>query len=203
MNKYIGRSLSFSEYIELLEGLSAEGKTTGPNQSESMVGYGRLNLARMRRLEKTIELDENVRPLISELVVDWTWLIITEGWCGDAAQNIPVIEKIAAANPGIETRYILRDENPELIDRFLTDGGRSIPKLIAIDRNSSDVLGTWGPRPKTAQKLFSEQRSLCIEKPVILENIQRWYLADRGRSLQLEIAELTKEWFRTPLAKAA
>jgi hypothetical protein len=51
--------------------------------------------------------------------------------------------------------------------------------------------------------LFAEQKSLCIEKPVILENIQRWYLADRGRSLQLEIAELTKEWFRTPLAKAA
>ena len=107
------------------------------------------------------------------------------------------------ANRGIETRYILRDENPELIDRFLTNGTRSIPKLIAIDRNSGGILGTWGPRPKAAQNLFAEQKSLGMDKPVIHENIQRWYLADRGRSLQLEIAELVKGWLRTPLANAA
>jgi hypothetical protein len=203
MNKYINRSLSFNEYIGLLDKLLSEGKTTGPNQSESMVGYGRLNLKRMRRLEKTVELDENVSSQISELSVDWIWLIITEGWCGDAAQNIPVIEKIAETNAGIETRYILRDENPELMDRFLTNGARSIPKLIAIDRKSGDVLGTWGPRPKAALDLLAEQMSRAIEKPVISENIQRWYLADHGRSLQAEIAELTDRWARPSLAKAA
>ena len=47
MNEYINRSLSFNEYVGLLERLLSEGKTTGPNQSESMVGYGRLNLARI------------------------------------------------------------------------------------------------------------------------------------------------------------
>src|SRR6476620_5284051 len=123
----------------------------------------------MQRLGKTVELAELVKTAAQDVKRKMIWLIITEGWCGDAAQNIPVIEKIASESGNIETRYILRDENPELIDQFLTEGARSIPKLIAIDRNSGDVLGTWGPRPKTAQKLFSEQRSLCIEKPVILE----------------------------------
>jgi hypothetical protein len=203
MNEYIQTSLSFDEYVELLNRLLSEGKTTGRDQSESRVGYGRLNMARMRRLEKTIELDEAVKLQVAGLDVDWIWLVITEAWCGDAAQNIPVVEKFAAANRGIETRYILRDENPELIDRFLTNGTRSIPKLIAIDRNSGGILGTWGPRPKAAQNLFAEQKALGMDKPVIHENIQRWYLDDRGRSLQLEIAELVKGWLRTPLANAA
>jgi hypothetical protein len=97
----------------------------------------------------------------------------------------------------------LRDENPELMDRFLTNGARSIPKLISIDRKSGDVLGTWGPRPKAALDLLAEQMSRAIEKPVISENIQRWYLADHGRSLQAEIAELTDRWARPSLAKAA
>jgi thioredoxin family protein len=203
MKKYIKRSFSFDEYFALLNRLSSDGKTTGPDQSESMVSYGQLNLARMRRLAKTTELDEVVRTKIGALDVDWIWLVITEGWCGDAAQNIPVIEKIAAANEGIETRYLLRDENPELMDRFLTNGTRSIPKLIAIDRVSGDVLGNWGPRPRVAQNLFAEQKSQGIEKPLILENIQRWYLADRGRSLQKEMAGLATQWARPQLAKAA
>ena len=203
MKEYIDRSLNFNKYIELLETLLSAGKTTGPNQSESMVGYGRLNLARMRRIKKTVELDEGESSQLAALDIDWIWLVITEGWCGDAAQNIPVIEKLAKMNPGIETRYILRDENPDLMDRFLTNGARSIPKLISIDRKSGKILGTWGPRPKAAQDRFIELRSQGIEKSAITEEIQRWYLADRGRSLQREIAQLTSEWSRPGVALAA
>jgi len=203
MKEYIDRSISFDEYIALIDSLLAEGKTTGPKQSESMFNYGRLNRARMGRLEKTVELDHRTRAHMAGLDVDWVWLIITEGWCGDAAQNIPVIEKIAEANRGIETRYILRDEHPELMDRFLTNGSRSIPKLIAIDRRSGEIIGTWGPRPQAARDLFNEQKSRGLEKNAILENIQRWYLADKGRSLQNEIAELGETWSRSPLALAA
>ena len=203
MKQYIERSLTFKEYIGLIDRLLTFGKTTGDNQSESMVGYGRLNRARMRRLEKTIEMDEGVRKYMARLNVDWLWLIITEGWCGDAAQNIPVIEKIASGNQGIETRYVLRDENSELMDQFLTNGTRSIPKLIAIDRRSGEILGTWGPRPKAAQDVFAELKAQGIEKSVITENIQRWYLADRGVSLQKEISDLAAVWTKSTLAKAA
>lgn len=203
MKEYVDRSLTFDRYKDLLDRLLSVGRTTGNNQSESMVGYGRLNQARMRRLEKTVELNETVRKEISALQVDWIWLIITEGWCGDAAQNIAVIEKVVEANAGIETRYILRDENLEFMDRFLTNGARSIPKLIAIDRASGEILGTWGPRPKAAQEIFVALKEQGIEKPLITENIQRWYLADRGRSLQNELASLAFNWARTSFSKAA
>jgi hypothetical protein len=194
MKEYIDKSMTFGEYTALIDRLLEEGKTTGTNQSEAMVGYGRLNRARMKRLETTTVLDEDVAADIHKLDVDWIWLVITEGWCGDAAQNIPLIEKIAAANSGIETRYILRDENLELMDQYSTNGARSIPKLIAIGREDRKVLGTWGARPREAQELFYKLKSEGLEKPAIMEQIQRWYLEDKGRSIQQEFAELTAKW---------
>ena len=203
IKEYLDRSMSFSEYLGLIDSLLADGKTTGPNQSEAMTNYARLNRQRMSRIGKTLELEPEIVNEVAALLVEMTWLVITEGWCGDAAQNIPVIEKLAAANHGIETRYILRDENPELMDQFLTAGARSIPKLIGVDNATDAVLGTWGPRPEAAQAYFREMKAAGVEKPLINENMQRWYLADRGRSLQFEIAELLSGWSRQNLAKAA
>lgn len=189
MEKYLKKSLSFAEYVKLIDDLLLDGKTTGPIQSDAMFNYGKLNRQRMHRLEKTVVLEPELVFSVRALDVNWIWLIITEGWCGDAAQNIPVIEKIAAENPGIETRYILRDENPELMDRFLTNGARSIPKLIALDADTLDILGVWGPRPKPAQDLFYELKAQGLEKPLIMEHLQRWYNEDHSRSIQAEFAE--------------
>ena len=154
MKEYLNASLSYDEYRGLIEELVEEGKTTGPNQSESLANFTRLNRQRMNRLEKTIELGLDLKTATQTSSRKQTWLIITEAWCGDAAQNIPIIEKIAAESDIIETRYILRDENPELIDRFLTNGARSIPKVIALDTDLLEVLWTWGARPKAAQELY-------------------------------------------------
>ena len=194
MEKYIEKAMTFSDYEKLIDDLLAENKTTGLNQSEAMVGYARLNRQRMVRLKKTIDLDETVRAYIQANPRRMIWLIITEGWCGDAAQTIPVIEKIAAESDKIKTRYILRDENPELIDLFLTRGARSTPKLIALDAETLEVLGSWGSRPQAAQDLFSKMKADGTEKAVILEEIQRWYNADKGLSLQHEFVELIAEW---------
>jgi hypothetical protein len=203
IKQYIQKSMSFSEYVALIDRLLLEGKTTGPMQTEGRFQFARLNRQRMRRLEKTIGLDPDIESVVANADLDMTWLVITEGWCGDAAQNVPIIEKVAAANPGIETRYLLRDEYPELMNEFLTNGTRSIPKLIAIDRRGGKVLGTWGPRPNAAQVYQCEMRDAGVEKELIGENMQRWYLADRGRSLQHELAGLISEWSRAELARAA
>jgi len=203
VREYIDNSLTYSQYLSLIDRLLSEDKTTGRDQSEKRVEYGRLNRSRLKRIEKTLVLEEDVRSKIAALDVDWVWLIITEGWCGDAAQNIPVIEKIASANAGIETRYILRDDNPGLMEQFLTNGARSIPKLIAMDRRSGVVLGTWGSRPIAAQVLHDEQKAAGLDKPLIAENIQRWYLADKGISLQREFADLAREWSEKVSAFAA
>lgn len=197
MKKYLEKSMTFAEYIKLIEDLLREGKTTGPNQSEAMFNYGKLNRQRMQRLEKTAEIGESLREKARNIERRQIWLVITEGWCGDAAQNIPLIEKIAEASGGkIETRYILRDENLELMDAYLTHNARSIPKLIALDAETLEELGTWGPRPAAAMNLFFELRERGMEKPLMMENLQRWYIADKNLSIQAEFENLLGAWSR-------
>ena len=202
MKNYLEKSMTFAEYIALIEGLLAEGKTTGTNQSETMFNYGKLNRQRMKRLEKTVDLNKTLKEKAQNIERKMIWLIITEGWCGDAAQNIPIIEKIAAESSNIVTRYVLRDENLELMDAYLTNSARSIPKLIALDSETLEAIGTWGPRPQLAMDLFYELRKQGMEKPLQMENLQRWYLADKNQSIQIEFENLLNVWNLTKSKKA-
>jgi hypothetical protein len=190
LKTYIERSMSFVEYIALIEELLEQGKTTGAKQTEGRFNFSKLNRQRMRRLEKTVVLNDSLREKAKNAGRKMFWLIITEGWCGDSAQNVPVIEKIAGASANIETRYVLRDENPELMDAYLTNNARSIPKLIAIDAETFEELGSWGPRPRPAMEYFYEQRAGGMEHAQISENIQRWYLQDKEQTIQKEFEDL-------------
>ena len=194
MKPYIEKSMSFDEYLKLIDDLLAQEKTTGENQSETMFNYAKLNRQRMKRLEKTVQLNESLREKARNVKANWVWIILTEGWCGDAAQNIPIIEKIARENSRIKTRYLLRDENLELMDKYLTFNARSIPKLICLDAETLEEISTWGPRPKAAMDYFFEMRNQGLEKPQMMENLQRWYLADENQSIQKEFESLLGEW---------
>jgi hypothetical protein len=194
MKEYVEKSMTYAEYIKLIDDLLLDGKTTGENQSETMFNYGKLNRQRMHRLEKTIRLSDSLKEKLRGVELKMIWLVITEGWCGDAAQNIPVIEKIAAENPNIETRYVLRDENLELMDKYLTNNARSIPKLIALDAESLGVLGTWGPRAQAAMDYFYEMKAAGLEKPQIMENLQRWYNQNKEQAIQAEFELLLVQW---------
>lgn len=203
MRNYIEEAMTFAEYENLIDRLLTEGKTTGKNQSEAMFGYGKLNRQRMHRLEKTVVINDELREAVKSVTRPMVWLVITEGWCGDAAQNIPVIEKIAAENDKIKTLYILRDENLDLMDRFLTNGARSIPKLIAVDAETYEILGSWGARPAAAQQLFDDLKASGSDKSAIMEELQRWYNADKTASIQQEFTQLVSEWNEDKAAKAA
>lgn len=194
MKEYVEKSMTYAEYLKLIDDLLRDGKTTGTIQSEAMFNYGKLNRQRMHRLEKTVKLNESLVETARNTKRKMIWLIITEGWCGDAAQNIPTIEKIAAQSANIETRYILRDENLPLMDAYLTNDARSIPKLIALNAETLEEIGTWGPRPQAAMDYFYELKSAGMEKLPMMENLQRWYLQDKEKSLQSEFENLLSEW---------
>jgi hypothetical protein len=194
VEKYLKSSVGYDEYLKQIDRLIKSGDTTGREKSESRISYTKLNRQRMARLDKTIVLSEAVKQVAAQNSTQMIWLVITESWCGDAAQNIPIIEKIAAESDIIETRYILRDENLELMDRFLENGARSIPRLIALDRGSMEILGTWGSRPAALKEYYFRLTSQGLEKAEIGELLQRWYNDDKGRSLQGEFYELINLW---------
>ena len=190
----LDKAYRYKAYRELLDELLAKNMTTGSNQSESMLNYARLNDKRMRKWEKIGKLSPELKAKIDEITTPMTWLVITEGWCGDAAQTLPFIQKMASANEYIELKVILRDQHPEVIDQFLTNGGRSIPKLIALD-SALNVLGDWGPRPHTIQNEFlKNKQTQRLSGEDFTAYMHLWYAKDKGMTLQNEFLAILEVW---------
>lgn len=184
----IDQAYTYEEYRQMVDNLLAEGKVTGPDQREDLVQYTKLNLQRMRRLDKTAVINQEAAERIHQISTPLTWLVITEGWCGDASQIVPVLAKMAALNSMIRFRLILRDEHTELMDSFLTNGGRAIPVLICIDEDGS-VLSWWGPRPEEAMQIIKEMKAAGENQhQVIMEKVHGWYAQNKTAAIQHEIA---------------
>ena len=186
------RSFSYQEYRSLVSALILEGKSTGNTQSDDLLHYSELNESRMNRLEKTIKITDEVLAQINKIETKVTWLVISEGWCGDAAQILPIIYKMAELSENIDLRIVLRDENEALMNDFLTNGGKAIPKLIILDEEN-EVIGDFGPRPEPARKLIADYKAIngVVDEPIKIE-LQKWYLHDKGISTQNEIMQLMK-----------
>lgn len=188
----LDKAISYSEYRKMATKLHAAGKTTGPDQSEAMVNYSKMNEHRMKRLDKTMVLSEEIITAMSTIKTPQTWLVISELWCGDAAQNVPLMFKIAELNPLVQMKLVLRDENPELMNLFLTNGGKSIPILIALN-NQHEVLWKWGPRPVHAQNMLMAYKNSPEPKmtyQAFAETLHKWYADDKTKSAQAEILQL-------------
>ena len=190
--KALFNSHSYAEYRKLVTDLLSEGKSTGADQSESLTHYTSLNEARMNRLEKTIKISEETITKLQNLDNHYIWLVISEGWCGDAAQILPIIHKMTnESNKKVDLRIVLRDENDELMRHYLTNGGRAIPKVIVICKEAGIVRADWGPRPKGATELMANyKRDFGVVDEKIKTDLQLWYLADKGNSVQEELLQI-------------
>jgi hypothetical protein len=188
----LANSMTYIAFKELSTRLNAEGKTSGNDQSEAMLNYSKMNEHRMRRLDKTIVISSDLEAAVKAIQKPQTWLVITEVWCGDGAQNIPVVNKMAQFNPMINLRFVLRDENPELMDCFLTNGAKSIPVVLALN-DQMDVLWKWGPRPVFAQEMRAKY--LMASEPKISyeafsETLHKWYTDNKTEMTQKEFLQL-------------
>ncbi len=192
----IEKAFTYEEYRALIDDLLEQDMTTGENHSEAMLHYTKMNVHRMKRLDSRTKLSEGLVNKLQNLERDMIWLVLTEAWCGDAAQIVPVIEKIAKESEHITTAYILRDQNLGIMDQFLTNGkSRSIPKLICLDKNTLKVLGSWGPRPIVTQEFYKELKDDPeISGETAAENLHKWYAKDRTESTQTELLKKIENW---------
>lgn len=187
----IDKAMTYQEYKDLTAKLLSENKTTGNTQTEKYVAYTKLNAERMKRIEKTTVITEEACNLAKKFEKGVIFLVISEAWCGDVAQNLPIISMIADNCDKIKTRIILRDDNDEVMRNFLTNGGKAIPVLLIIDAETLDVLAKWGPRPEPAQSMMREHKKNPVEPyEEVSKRIQLWYAHDKGATLQKEIAEM-------------
>lgn len=189
--KALFNSYSYLEYRKIVTDLLSEGKSTGNEQSEDLLHYSTLNEARLKRLDKTMTVPDEIGAELKGLENEYIWLVIVEGWCGDGAQIMPILNKMALESDRIDLRIVFRDLNDDVMNHFLTHGARAIPKLIIIDKESGKVCNHWGPRPKGASELiknYKEQFGIVDEEAK--SQLQLWYLHDKGLSTQNEVLEM-------------
>lgn len=191
LTNVLNNSYSYQDYRKTVTDLLQEGKSSGAIQSEALVNYSRLNETRMYRLDKTLVIDQTIVSKLKTIQSQYIWLVISEGWCGDAAQILPIFNKMDKVSAKIEMKIVFRDENEELMNLFLTNGTKSIPKLIILDKNTLNVIADWGPRPKGAIDLVQNYKDkFGVIDDTTKAELQMWYLRDKGLSTQKEIMEL-------------
>ena len=186
------KSQSYQEYMNLMEELVLNNSTTG-DSDPARIEFTALNLKRSQRLNKKFELLDSEAAYFKELKMPQTWLVITESWCGDAAQTLPVLNKLAETSEYIDLRVILRDKHPELMDHFLTNGTRSIPKLIIL-KPDLEVVSTWGPRTAAATQLVIDYKAKFGKIDAEFKTqLQMWYNKDKGASIISELTEIVRK----------
>ncbi len=187
-------SYSYEEFYEWVLELVIAGKTSGINQTEALSEFTALNARRMSRLNKTLILHPELINVLQNITQPQQWVVITEAWCGDSAQSLPVIARIAAVSEKINLKIVMREENPELMDKYLTNGSRSIPKLVSYDLEGEELF-TWGPRPAAAQEIFMawKKEPAGRDWEAFEKELHTWYARDKSLSLQKEFLEILKE----------
>ena len=183
-------SMSYASYRSLVKLLVDDNSNSGIEKSESLAEYTKLNDRRMNRWDKTFKISDTDKTILSNFNDNISWLVITESWCGDAAHIVPVLNKMAEFI-NINFRVVLRDENLELMDMFLTNGAQSIPKLIMIDNVSGKVLNTYGSRPEEATKMvidYKEKHGSLT--PEFKEELQLWYNKNKGQAIVSDITKI-------------
>lgn len=188
------KAISYPKYTKLVEQLVEEKSTTGDSKTEALIEYTKLNDRRMKRWDKTLKIPVNLEEKIISIDSRATWLVITESWCGDAAHVMPVINKVAELNKNINFKVVLRDENEALMNQFLTNGSKSIPKLIMIDDTTNEIVSTYGPRPNTVTQMVNDfKKKHGVLTADFKQDLQVWYNKDKGQSTLEDLTELLCE----------
>lgn len=183
---------TYDAFFQWTGELASKHETSGIDQTEEHKKFTYLNYKRMERWNKTFIVSELLKQVVNELKSKQTWVLITETWCGDSAQLLPGIAKIALASEGnITLKILLRDDNPEWINAYLTNGTKSVPKLISFDENGTELF-VWGPRPQGAIDIHAQWKANpdTIDKEQFHVNLHTWYGKDKGAGMQQEFEQL-------------
>lgn len=180
---------SWEEYLDMFNQIINADSPAAPYDNPDYFQYTKLNNSRMLRWVKTGTITEETATVINNIKEPQTWYLILEPWCGDAAHLTPFIQKMAALNANIDLKIVLRDTEPFMIDDYLTNGGKSIPKLVIRDADGKD-LHVWGPRPVKAQELYLQLKEANKDLEEQKLELQKWYNKDKGEEIQKEFRDI-------------
>lgn len=188
----VQEGVTYSEYSRIIDSLLKQNKTTGTTQTQEFVDYTKLNMYRMHRIDVKIKLLDVLVDRLHSLKNNYVWLVVAEAWCGDAAQNVPILAKMGYVSSHIDFKIILRDEHPQVIQHYHTNGSASIPKLICLTADTLQEVFTWGPRPTSAQAIIEENKmnATPLDKKTLAEKLHLWYAQNKYIETQQELLVL-------------
>jgi len=185
-------TISYDEYLKIFnDQISVENVESLNEHDRRHFENRKINFQRTSRLNKTFIPADETKDIFSQIETKQHWFVISESWCGDSAQNLPIIAKLASLSEKINFKIVLRNSNLDFMDLYLTNGNRCIPKLIVFDENENELF-LWGPRPTEAQNLFTNLKNKGVEKSEINKQLHLWYGRNRGKEVEREIYELIK-----------
>ncbi len=191
IKKSLAKAMDYNSFKSLVSELIKQKKSTGKNQSEALLNYSILSERRMKRLDKTIKINSVTKNSILKINKEIIFLILMESWCGDGAQILPILYKMTALSSKIDFKVVLRDENEALMNLFLTNGGKAIPKLLIIEKETLKILQDWGPRPSVATKMVTNyKKENGVLDATFKKNLQVWYNKDKGMTTQSDLVEI-------------
>ena len=188
----IQKGINYQDYRTLVGNLILENKTTGTKQTPELVEFTKLNEQRSNRNEKQFILNQDLAHLFDNEVFNEYWVVFVEAWCGDCAQNLPAIQAIAETAPGVELKIVIKSDNSDEMQKYLTNGAEAIPKLVRIQKDSLEDLGTWGARPVNAQIIAEhwKKNKETIAKEDFEKELHLWYAKNRSKDIQKEFWEM-------------
>lgn len=186
LDRRVHNGLTYENFLQLMKQHTED---PGIEHFENI----KLNAHRTERIMKTYEVKPEIKELIAKITTRQIWMVLTEDWCGDSAQNLPVIVKIAECNPLIDLRVLLRDENLDIMDLYLTNGkSRSIPKVVAFDEAGNELF-QWGPQPEKARELVQKSKEEGKSKDEYIKDLHLWYGRNRGKDVEEEFLKIIEK----------
>lgn len=178
---YVEKGLSYPDYLKKIEEQLHDIQNSGDEKGYAK--YYSINLKRIERLDKNFSLTNEQKEKLNQIIPSFQLLVITEGWCGDAAQVMPVVN-VMMNELGVEQKIVLRDENSELMDEYLTDGAKSIPIFIGVGSEGNELF-RFGPRPQHGMDLLKKYKENPQEytDEQFHQDLQLWYNQDKGVSI--------------------
>lgn len=180
--------MNYISYKELFDEILNNPNPAAPYKDAMYLDYTKLNRSRMKRWDKQLSLDEDLVSHLKKIKSPQYWIIISEPWCGDAAHIVPFLIRMTEQNEYLTYDIQLRDTEPFLIESYLTNNAKSIPKLIVRDEKGNDLF-VWGPRPMQAQELMDNMKAVNADFETSKIALQNWYNEDKGISLNSELIQ--------------
>ncbi len=186
-NRRPHNGLSYDDYrAHWREQKAASPEGLDPDERKRL-HYLQYNWDRQAHVHEEYTPSEALRDAVTSISEPQLWMVLTEPWCGDSAFLLPIIAEAAGLNDDVTLRILLRDDNLDVMDQYLTGGSRSIPKLVAFAEDGTERF-TWGPRPEGARQRFAELSEEYDDKMAMIEEFIGYYEDGGWREADAELA---------------